>query len=208
MKKYTYFLMFLILIICVGCRKESKQKVEKKTIDNEVVQKIAGEWKDDSYDYGDYVISVDNKTIYFNSDILTIEYAENNKIYAYEKSDKKAHFNFIIKDNDIIVNRSYEIEQTSDTPVAGGDLAPITLKKNPEITTRNILGQWKSTESDSPAFIQINAMFNTNQVELIIRKDENSTDTQSILLTLDSKNGSTLNFLNEDIVHDFDIMPW
>ena len=198
MKKTTYLFMFLVLIILVDCNKESEKKIEKKTIDNELVQKIVGSWKDDSYDYEDYVISVDKNTIHFNSEILTVDFTEDNIIYAHEKDDIKSHYDFVFEKDQIIIYPSYEIEQTSDKKVVGGDLPPITLKKNPEITTRNILGKWKSTESDNPTFIQINAMFNANQVELTIRKDENSTDAQPILLTLDSKDSSSLNFLNED----------
>lgn len=190
--------MFSFSVIIVGCKKESEKKVEKKTIDNEIVQKIVGSWKDDSYDYGDYVLTVEDKTIHFNSEILTIEYTEDNNIYAYEKDDKKFHYDFVIEKDQVMVYRTYEIEQTSDEPITGGVLAPITLKKNPEISTRNILGKWKSTESDRPAFIQINAMFNSNQVELTIRKEADSTDSQPILLTLDSKNNSSLDFSNED----------
>lgn len=204
MKKFTYFFMFVILIILVGCKKESKQKVEKKTIDNDVVQKIVGRWKDDSYDYGDYVISVDDKTIHFNSEILTIEYTENNEIYAHEKDDKKFHYDFVIEDEQIIIYPTYEIEQTSDEPVTGGDLAPITLKKNPEISTRNILGKWKSTESDNPAYIQISATFNPEQVELILGKDENLTDVHPITLILENKNSYSLLFLNDEKTMNYD----
>ena len=198
MKKFTCFFMFVILIILVGCKNQSKQKVEKKTIDDDVVQKVVGSWKDDSYDYGDYVISVEDKTIHFNSEILTVDYTEDNEIYTHQKDDKKFHFDFTVEKDQIMVYRTYDIEQTSDEPVDGGVLAPITLKKNPEISTRNILGQWKSTESDNPAYIQINATFNPDQVELTIGKDENLTDVHPSLLTLENKNSYSLLFFNED----------
>ena len=140
MKKYLF--MLVLLLILVGCIKNHESTSQNETIDSKLVQKISGKWQDDSYDYGDYEISVENKTIHFNSEILTITSTENNKIYTHEKKDKKSHYVFLVEDDCVIVYPSYVIEQTSDEKLVGGDLAPITLKKNPEILTTTILGKW------------------------------------------------------------------
>lgn len=198
MKKTTYFFIFLLLAFLTGCKKEDKQKIKHETIDTALVQKIIGEWQDDSYDYDDYLISVDNQTIHFNSIILTITSTENNTIYTNEKNDTKSHYNFVVDDDSVIVYPSYEIEQTSDEIIDGGSFAPITLKKNPEISTTNILGNWKSIESDYPAFVRVNATFDPTQIELMIDQNEEVKNSQPILLILKSKNPSSLIYLNED----------
>ncbi|MHC5226808.1 hypothetical protein ACYSNW_00870 [Enterococcus sp. LJL99] len=198
MKKGTCFFMVSLLTILVGCKKEDETKVKLETIDTTLVQKIVGEWQDDSYDYDEYIISVDNQTIHFNSEILSIISTENNKIYTNEKNDKKSHYTFVVENDAVIVYPSYEIEQTSDEIMVGGDLAPITLKKSPEISTTNILGSWKSIESNYPAFIRVKATFDPDQIELIIEQNEETTNSNPILLTLESKSHSSLTYLNED----------
>lgn len=198
MKKIAYFFMVLLLIIVVGCKKKDEVKIKHEAIDTALVTKIVGEWQDDSYDYDDYIVSVDNQTVHFNSTILTITSTENNTIYTNEKNDKKSHYTFVVEDDAIIVYPSYEIEQNSDESIKGGDLAPITLKKNPAISTTNILGSWKSIESDYPASIIVNATFDPNQIELMINRKEELTNSQPILLTLNAKDYSSLRYLNED----------
>lgn len=168
---------------------------EKNSITAETVQKITGTWFADSYDYGTYVITSDNKKIDFNSTHLTIDFTEENTIYTYETDDTKSHYTFKIEEDTVTVYPTYEVEPNA----VGGSLAPIILKKQQQISTKNILGSWQSTESDYPAFIQVKATFDPLKIDLLLAKAEGASDREIIPLTLESKKADkSLIYLNSD----------
>ncbi|WP_207694105.1 hypothetical protein DOK67_0001958 [Enterococcus sp. DIV0212c] len=197
MKKYlrVVFLVSVLIIIASCAAKKVKTEVAKKDIDKQLVHTLVGSWFADSYDYGNYEITYDDKNLNFNSTQLEIKYTEDNRVFTHQKEDKKLHYIFEVKEEEVIVYPSYEVEQSGDELVVGGDLAPIQLKKEPEISQERILGRWKSTESDYPAFIQVRATFDPNKVELLIAQEENSKEFELISLTFEN-GGTELNYLN------------
>jgi hypothetical protein len=198
MKKFTYYLCwFLLLIILVGCKQTSKRDIEKKMTDTELVQKVVGEWKDDTYDYGNYMIKYNDKTIDFNSTILVIDSTEKNRINTHERDDEKFHYDFVIEKDQIIVYRSYEIKQTSKEPIVGGDLAPITLMKEVKISRTNILGSWQPLKNDYLLSIQVEASFiGGSAYNVILTKSDGTSKTETLTL-LSEKENSIFYFINE-----------
>ncbi|MBO0440850.1 hypothetical protein [Candidatus Enterococcus ikei] len=198
MEKYlrVVFLVSVLIIIASCAAKKVKTEDTKKDIDKKLVHTLVGSWFADSYDYGNYEITYDDKNLNFNSTQLEIDYTEDNRVFTHQKEDKKLHYIFEVKEEVVIVYPSYEVEQSGDELVVGGDLAPIQLKKAPEISQERILGRWKSTESDYPAFIQVRATFDPNKVELLIAQEENSKEFELISLTFEN-GGTELNYLND-----------
>ncbi|ALS37476.1 hypothetical protein ABID30_001448 [Enterococcus rotai] len=117
-------------IILTACSSNKKvEKVAKKAVDKRLVHKLAGSWLADSYDYGNYKIVYEENRLIFNSTELEIDYTKENKVFTHKQNDKTVHYIFEVKEDELIVYPSYEIEQNSDELMVGGDLAPIQLKK-------------------------------------------------------------------------------
>lgn len=185
-------------IVLASCN-SPKVSVEdsKKGIDESLIQRLAGSWVANNYDYGSYEIVYDEKKLIFNSEKLEIEYTEDSRVFTHQAKDKTFHYIFEVNEEKIIVYPKYEVKQSGDELVSGGDLAPIELKKTRTISQESILGRWKSTEPDFPAFIQINATFDPNKVELLIAKNESLENSEAIPLTFET--GETeLIYLNKD----------
>lgn len=105
-----------------------------------------------------------------------------------------------MNEEEIIVYRSYRIEQTSDELVSGGDLAPIELKKERTLTKETILGQWKSTEPDYPAFIRIKATFDPDKIELVIAKNAETEELETVPLTFEARESELIYFNNDQTI--------
>ncbi|ALR99941.1 hypothetical protein ATZ33_00655 [Enterococcus silesiacus] len=177
--------------------KEATVDDSKKRIDESLVQILAGSWKANSYDYGDYEIVYDKKSLMFNSEKLEIEYTEGSSVFTHQANDKTFHYIFEVKEEAVIVYPRYEVEQSGNELLSGGDLAPIELKKARTISQESILGRWKSVETDFPVYLQVRATFDPNKVDLLIAKTENLEDVETIPLTFESGK-SELIYLNED----------
>lgn len=184
-------------IVLVSC--SSKAAVvddSKKRIDETLVQRLAGSWKANSYD-GNYEIIYDEKSLTFNSEKLEVEYTEGSNVFTHQANEKTIHYIFEVKKAAIMVYPSYEIEQSGNELLSGGDLAPIELKKTRTISQESILGRWKSAETDFPAYLQVRATFDPNKVDLLVAGTENLEAVEAIPLTFESGE-SELIYLNED----------
>lgn len=193
--KDCFFLTVVILASCV-VKKGTNNKLNRG-IDETLVHTLTGSWVADSYDYGNYQISYDEQALTFNSIALEIEYTEGNRIFTHEKKDKAFRYIFEVKDEEIVVFPSYDVKQSGDELAVGGDLAPIELKKTRILSKESILGNWYSTESDFPEFIQVRTTFVPNEVDLIIRKSEDAEEFETIPLTFESR-GSELIYVNKE----------
>lgn len=199
MKNYLkgMFLLVILIILASCTAQKGGTDSAKKESDKKLIHTLTGLWYADSYDYGKYEITYDDKTLNFNDITLEIEYTEENKIYTHEAKNQKSHYDFEVKEDVVTVYPSYEVEQSGDELAVGGSLAPIELKKERMISKESILGRWKSTESDYPVFIQIQATFDYNKVNLLIAQNENSEENETIPLTFENGK-SELNYLNND----------
>ncbi|EOH92872.1 hypothetical protein UAW_02913 [Enterococcus haemoperoxidus ATCC BAA-382] len=131
MEKFLRVIFIIGLSITLtACSSNKKvEKVAKKAVDKRLVHKLAGSWLADSYDYGNYKIVYEENRLIFNSTELEIDYTKENKVFTHKQKDKTVHYIFEVKEDELIVYPSYEIEQNSDELMVGGDLAPIQLKK-------------------------------------------------------------------------------
>ncbi|WP_086313806.1 hypothetical protein A5821_001347 [Enterococcus sp. 7F3_DIV0205] len=191
------FCMFTSIFLAFCTAQKGTVEGAKKDIDKKLVHKVAGSWVANNYDYGNYELVYDGKTLTYNSMKLEIEYTEGNRVFTHQAHDKTAHYIFEAKEDEIIVYPSYKVEQSGDELVVGGDLAPIELKKTRTISKESIFGRWKSVESDFPAFIQVRATFDPNKIDLLIAQTEESEKNEIIPLTFETGE-SELIYLNKE----------
>lgn len=123
------FLLSTLVMLTACTIKKDTIKDSEKEIDKKLVYHLVGSWVADSYDYGDYELTYDEKKLTFNSTKLEIEYTKDNKVFTHQENDKTFHYIFEVNEEEIIVYPSYKVEQSSDELMVGGDLAPIKLKK-------------------------------------------------------------------------------
>lgn len=183
------------LLLCQCLFLSACQQPAKKEIDTALVEKLTGHWYSDSYGSASYLITSENDSIYFDGTNLKIEYTQGNRLIAHVSEDETFHYTFEINDDSAIVYPHFDVSESA----TGGDLAPIVLKKEQQLSVESILGTWYSTESDYPAFIQIKATFNPESIDLVLAKDEHSSENETIPLTFEHKQDHAhLLFLNAD----------
>ncbi|OTN87852.1 hypothetical protein A5819_000300 [Enterococcus sp. 7E2_DIV0204] len=132
MKNNLKVLLLLSVSLMVGSCAAKREKTDntKKDYDEKLVHALVGSWFAKNYDYGKYDITYDDDVLNFNSTKLEIEYTEDNRVFTHQKNDKTFHYIFEVKEEEVIVYPHYEVEQSGDELILGGDLAPINLKMN------------------------------------------------------------------------------
>lgn len=198
MKKINIVLLssclLVILSACQIGKKNVETEEEEKVIDQEVLQKIVGTWHDSSYDFAEYVISVDNTSVYFDRRELVVNSAEENEISTHEKDNEKSSVFFRIEDEQVTVLHSHEVPKG----MVGGDLAPITLSKKRKITTNYINGVWQSAERDYTDFIRVQSNFNPKEFNFYVYKRNEFQEGDFEVLTVVSEADEDIKMINED----------
>ena len=187
--------IFFIGLFVTACSKlEEKDPVQ--TLDNELIEKISGKWLANNYDYATYKITNSEKNISFDSVELVVEKTEGNKIYTSEKEDDKAHCDFELFEDKLIVYRHYEIEQDSKNGYVGGVLTPIELRKKRVLTKEAILGNWESIEVNESVYIRISDSF-LDQLSLAIADNEEFNNVKTEILSVE-EDKTTFQYINEE----------
>lgn len=197
-KRFIYtklFVIFFIGLLITACSK-SEKKESAKTIDNQIIEKISGEWLDNNYTYDQYKITTSKKSIFFNSVELIVEKTEGNKIFTVEKEDERAQCAFELFEDKLMVYRQYEIEQDPKNPSVGGVLAPIELRKKRVLTKEALLGNWESVEANESVYIRINDSF-LNQISIDFTDNEEFNNVKSEMLMLEEQS-NTFQYINEE----------
>lgn len=140
-KLKVLFVLSVLLTVASCIAKKEKTYNTKKNHDKKLVHALVGLWFAENYDYGKYDITYDDDVLNFNSTKLEIEYTEDNRVFTHQKNDKTFHYIFEVKEEEVIVYPRYEVEQSGDELILGGDLSPINLKKELIITQESILGR-------------------------------------------------------------------
>ncbi|OJG67301.1 hypothetical protein RV09_GL002867 [Enterococcus moraviensis] len=190
------FLVAISIFLASCSAKKMPTEESKNEIDQQLVESLPGSWVANSYDYGNYEISYEDKKLCFNSEELEIEYTEENRVFTHQEKDKSFHYIFEVNKDGITVLPHYEVKQTGKELITGGDLAPIMLKKQRILTKENLLGRWKSVEPDHPGYFEIKATFDSTKIDVLLSETAEFKEVETIPLTAE-KGNSALVYIDE-----------
>lgn len=189
-------------LVGVGCTKVQENEVNKQkvTINQEVVEQVAGQWYQEDQGVTPYQLIVKGKRIEMHTPTLhetvIVDETKDNQIVTHLEDSKKTTYRFDLGENELTILRSYRLDEGKNSK--GGDLAPIVLHREKEITLNGVLGQWQSTEEDYPGYIIMRATFDPDKMELWQAQNEAMENAEISTLTLTKHDGESLTFMNED----------
>ncbi|MTD41458.1 hypothetical protein GIX45_23125 [Erwinia sp. CPCC 100877] len=125
---FKYLYVILLMLFFTACKKTMEPEVEKvdDKLNTALIEKLAGTWQAQNYDYGTYKIEVFETHLQLNEERLLFHYTKDALVCTKTHEADEFYYDFKLIDDALTIYRWFPDKPGS---TGGGGIQPIELTR-------------------------------------------------------------------------------